>query len=145
MFTVCKVTNAFVEPVVVVIVQFKLFACDGASMLRDTLAVARSRCARCSCTRPHAGTDSQTNTRTQRHPASARLTNTFKLSSGAMHSDNNNNNNWRRSFAAGGHLACEPSCISLENRINVYQVHTDTRTQVCICISMLTHMLCICA
>lgn len=128
MFTFCKVTNAFVEPVVV-IVQFKLFACDGASMLRDTLAVARSRCARCSCTRPHAGTDSQTNTHIQTHPASGRLTNTFKLSSSAMHSDNNNNK-WRRSFAAGGHLACEPSCIPLENRINVYQVHTDTHTSV---------------
>lgn len=69
-------------------------------------------------------------THTQTHPARERLTNTFKLSSSAMHSDNNNSNNWRRSFAAGGHLACEPSCISLENRINVYQVHTHTSVHV---------------
>lgn len=64
----------------------------------------------------HVHMQAQTAKQTHAHTDSARLTNTFKLSSGAMHSDNNNNN-WRRSFAAGGHLACEPSCISLENRI----------------------------
>lgn len=70
----------FLETVVVVL--FKLFACDGAWKLRDALAVGRSRIARVVLVHVHM----QARAHTDRHTRSERHTNTFELSSSAMHS-----------------------------------------------------------